>query len=458
MNEKMSLTELQLIIRDSLYLSLPDYYWVTAEISEIKDNSAGHCYLELIEKHPDDKNAKARIRAIIWNNRYRFLKSFFENITGETLREGQKILVKTKVEYHELYGLSLIISDIDPAFTIGEMAIKRQIIIKKLEQEGVFTMNKELEIPMVPQRIAVISSKNAAGYADFINHLAGNSYNFAFRTTLIDSIMQGAETEKSIINALDIVAEKSDLFDLVVIIRGGGSQSDLSWFDNYDIAYHITQFPLPVITGIGHEKDMSVTDMVANVSLKTPTAVADFIIDCMVSAENHLLSMCSDIQTASQLIVIKNTNRLETAGIRLGPLVRIMLSEVKDMLSEKIISIINTGKEYNYKAGRISAEQESRLISAIRLYTSGRKSEMKRASDILISLTNGLLKHRSLRLERLVSNLAILDPAKVLARGYTITSLNGKIIKMANQLKTNDTIDNQFVDGIISSKVIERQL
>ena len=171
MTEKVTLTELQLIIRDSLYLALPDAYWVMAEISELKENIAGHCYLELIEKHPDEKNVSARVKAIIWSNRYRFLKAFFENTTGETLREGLKILVKTKVEYHEVYGLSLIISDIDPAFTIGEMAIKRQLVIKKLEHEGVFSMNKEIAFPPVPQRIAVISSKNAAGYSDFINQL-----------------------------------------------------------------------------------------------------------------------------------------------------------------------------------------------------------------------------------------------------------------------------------------------
>ena len=191
MTEKLSLTELQLIIRDSLYLALPEAYWVIAEISELKENYAGHCYLELIEKHPDEKNVRARVKAIIWSNRYRFLKAFFENSTGESLREGLKILVKTKVEYHELYGLSLIISDIDPAFTIGEMAMKRQLVIKKLEQEGVFSMNKELDFPVVPQRIAIISSKNAAGYSDFINHLKGNSFGYVFYSALIETSMQG---------------------------------------------------------------------------------------------------------------------------------------------------------------------------------------------------------------------------------------------------------------------------
>ncbi len=198
MNEKLSLTELQQIIRDSLYLALPDFYWVTAEISEIKENYAGHCYLELIEKQPDEKNVKSRVRAVIWSNRYRFLSSFFQDASGESLKEGMKILVRIKVEYHELYGLSLVISDIDPSYTIGEMALKRQMIIRRLEEEGVISMNKDLEFPLLPQRIAIISSGNAAGYRDFISHLKENSYRYIYYTALFETVMQGTETEHSV--------------------------------------------------------------------------------------------------------------------------------------------------------------------------------------------------------------------------------------------------------------------
>jgi exodeoxyribonuclease VII large subunit len=455
MAEKYSLSDLQLIIRDSLYLALPDFYWVIAEISEIRENNSGHCYLELIEKQPEETNTRARIKAIVWSNRYRFIKSFFENITGDTLKEGQKILVKAKVEYHELYGLSLIISDIDPAFTMGDMALKRQIIIQRLEKEGVFTMNQELELPLTPQRIAVISSKNAAGYSDFINHLSENSFGYSFSTHLIDSTMQGNETEKSIIKALDIIAEHCDRFDVVVVIRGGGSQSDLSWFDNYNIAYHITQFPIPVITGIGHEKDMSVTDMVANISLKTPTAVADFLIDCMIRAENHLMEISSEIKNTSKSIISDNKARLEACGIKIAPLARIMLSRNRDMLSEKIIEIINTGKEYNYMAGRITSELESRLISTIKLLTSEKNRALERARDKLASATTILMKNNSVKLDGFASNLSILNPYNVLSRGYTITSINGKIMKLGNKLKPEDVIDTQFIDKTVKSKVLE---
>jgi len=454
MPEKVSLTELQLIIRDSLYLALPDVYWVIAEISELKENFAGHCYLELIEKHPDEKNVRARVKAIIWSNRYRFLKAFFENSTGEPLREGLKILVKIKVEYHELYGLSLIISDIDPAFTIGEMAMKRQLVIKKLEQEGVFSMNKELRFPIVPQRIAIISSKNAAGYSDFINQLKGNSFGYVFYTVLIDTSMQGTETEQGIINALDKIALNSDLYDLVVIIRGGGSQSDLSWFDSYNIAYHVTQFPLPVITGIGHDKDISVTDMVANRSLKTPTAVADFLIESIAGAENHIIEMSSEIIKCSRIIIEKNRNRIETSGIKLFPLTRIMLSDIKGKLSGKIIEIINVGKEYTFKADRIPANQESRLSSAVKTFSSGKETALGRNCQGLIASTIDLLSMTNQMLTGLESTLNLLNPENVLQRGYSITSINGLILKNSDKVGNNDLIDTQLYKGSLRSRVL----
>jgi len=456
MTEKLSLTELQLIIRDSLYMALPDMYWVIAEISEIKENSTGHCYLELIEKHPDEKNVRARVKAIIWSKRYRFLKSFFVNITGESLKEGLNILIKIKVEYHELYGLSLIITDIDPAFTIGEVSMKRQLIIKKLEQEGVFSMNKELEIPSAPQRIAIISSKSAAGYSDFINQLTGNSFGYVFYTALFESAMQGTDTESGVVGALDRIAVNSHLFDLVVIIRGGGSQSDLSWFDNYNIAYHITQFPLPLITGIGHEKDMSVTDMVANTSLKTPTAVADFLINSVAIAEDLLIEINTEIKSISAGIIEKNRNKIETAGIRLLPLARIMLAGIKDKLSGRIIEIINIGKEQTFRAGLISANLRSRLLSTVKTFSIDKETALERRRQIIISCTVTSLNKNNIRLEGLENTLKILKPENVLQRGYTLTSINGKFLKSRVQVNVDDIVDTQFIDGSIRSRVIDK--
>ena len=455
MTEKVSLTELQLIIRDSLYMALPDVYWVIAEISEIKENTAGHCYLELIEKQPDEKNVRARIKAIIWNNRYRFLKAFFENITGESLREGLKILVKTKVEYHELYGLSLIVSDIDPAFTIGEMALKRQLVIKKLEEEGVFSMNRELPFPAFPQRVAVISSKNAAGYSDFINQLKNNSFGYSFYTALIETSLQGTETEKSVISALDRIADQADLFDLVVIIRGGGSQSDLSWFDSYNIAYHVTQFPLPVITGIGHDKDVSVTDMVANRSLKTPTAVADFLVDSVASSENHIVEMSTGIIDGSRIIIERNRRRLETSGIKLLPLARVMMSDIREKLSSKIIDILNIGKELIFKARLIPSNHELLLSATAKFFVSQKDTMVKRNVQRLSNGINNCLSISNVRLKSLDSTLQLLNPENILQRGYSITSINGSILKKSDSLKNDDIIDTQLYEGTFKSRVVK---
>jgi exodeoxyribonuclease VII large subunit len=454
MNEKLSLTELQLIIKDSLYMALPDMYWVIAEISEIRENYNGHCYLELIEKHPDEISIRSRVKAVIWSSRFRFLKSFFENSSGESLREGLKILIRVKIEYHELYGLSLVINDIDPAFTIGEMALKRQQILKKLEEEGVLTMNKDLDFPVVPQRIAIISSRNAAGYTDFVKHLTGNSYGYVFYTVLIETPMQGNETEGGVIKALEKIAGHLEKFDLAVIIRGGGSQTDLSWFDNYNIAYYITQFPLPVITGIGHEKDLSVTDIVAFRSLKTPTAVADYLIECMNNADIRLIEMGKDITDKSQLILEENKKRIDSSRLKLIPVARIMIAEFKEELSGIKIDMISTGKEYIMRAGLFPANQMSRLVSGARSHISSNSSLLISRNQSLVSHSKNCLNNFNNKMAVLENSLKILDPQNVLKRGFTITSLNGKIIKQSVQVKKDDLINTRFSDGSVSSKVV----
>jgi exodeoxyribonuclease VII large subunit len=454
MDGKLTLTELQLIIKDSLYMALPDMYWVIAEISEIRENYNGHCYLELVEKHPDEISIRSRVKAVIWSSRYRFIKSFFENSTRESLREGLKILVRAKIDYHEIYGLSLVINDIDPAFTIGEMALKRQMILKKLEEEGVLTMNKELDFPLVPQRIAIISSSNAAGYTDFMKHLTGNSFGYVFYTALFETPMQGSETEAGVIRALEKIADHPEKFDLAVIIRGGGSQTDLSWFDNYNIAFYITQFPLPVITGIGHEKDLSVADIVAYRSLKTPTAVADFLIECMNNTEISLIEMSKKIIEKSRFILEENKIHIDSSRLKLIPVARMMISEFKEELSGILIDMINTGKEYIMRAGLLPVNHKSRLISGARSSMSARGTLLTGKKQSLINHSKNCLNNMNNKVGRFDSSLKILDPENVLKRGYTITSLSGNIIKKRVQLKKDDMIDTRFSDGSVSSKVI----
>jgi exodeoxyribonuclease VII large subunit len=411
MQEKLTLSELQQAIRDSLYIALPDFYWVVAEISELKENQNGHCYLELVERQADDINVRARIKAVIWGNRFRFLKSFFEDAAGQQLSQGMKILVKAKIDYHELYGLSLVITDIDPAYTVGELAMKRQLIISRLEKEGVLTMNKELEFPVFPLRIAVISSLGAAGYTDFITHLTGNIRKYVFHTILFEAYMQGAETEQSIISALDNIADKPDHFDIVVIIRGGGSQTDLSWFDNYNIAYHITQFPLPVLTGIGHQKDMSVADIVAYKALKTPTAVADFIIECVTRSEEYLNEMASEIYEITRSLLDNKLNLIRELKLRI-------------------------------------AAESSKVVAAANL-------NLRRLESDLRNDSTNMVERRKSTLTNLHRSLMILDPVNVLKRGYSVTTLNGRTVKNRAELKKDDIIDTRLFDGYVRSKVIK---
>ncbi|MBN2667414.1 MAG: exodeoxyribonuclease VII large subunit [Bacteroidales bacterium] len=455
MNEKLSLTELQLVIKDSLYLALPDMYWVIAEISEIKQNYNGHCYLELIEKHPDDINIRARVRAVIWSSRYRFIKTFFENSAGESLREGLKILIRVKIEYHEIYGLSLVINDIDPAFTIGDMAIRRQQIIRRLEEEGVFTMNRELEIPLVPQRIAVISSGTAAGYVDFINHLKSNSFGYVFYTALFDTPMQGKETEAGVTKSLEKIASHLDKFDIVVIIRGGGSQTDLSWFDSYSIAYYITQFPIPVITGIGHDKDLSVTDLVANMPLKTPTAVADFLIERMNEAANLIMELSSLIIDQVKMMLDETKKGIETAMLRLSPVTRVMISNFRELLSSVVIDMSRTGNNFIVKANAIPENQKHRLTSGSGSLIIKKTTALNHKKEIFATISRNNMAGIHNRLTGFENSLKILDPENVLKRGFTITSINGKIIKKGKSLGEGDIIDTRFSDGTISSKVVK---
>ncbi|MEE1233690.1 MAG: exodeoxyribonuclease VII large subunit, partial [Phocaeicola sp.] len=274
----LSLYELNGLVRRSIQACLPDEYWVQAELSDVRSNYSGHCYLELVQKDPKSNSLVAKARGMIWSNVFFRLKSYFEEETGQAFVSGIKVLVKVTVGFHELYGFSLTIIDIDPTYTLGDMARRRKEILNRLDAEGILTLNKELDFPELPQRIAVISSATAAGYGDFCNQLENNIYGFQFFTRLFPAVMQGDKVESSIIAALDAINAEIDNWDAVVIIRGGGATSDLSGFDTYDLAANCAQFPLPIITGIGHERDDTVLDMISHTRVKTPTAAAEFLI------------------------------------------------------------------------------------------------------------------------------------------------------------------------------------
>ena len=321
--QHITLSELQRHIKQALESALPLPVWVAAEVSELKVNYSGHCYMELIEKSEPTKGGtaipRAQARAVIWRSQYAMLASYFEAETGSRLAVGMKILAKVMVSYHELYGLSLQIIDLDASYTLGEVERQKQMTIAQLQRDGVWDMNREVELPLLTQRIAVVSSSAAAGYRDFCNELREGGY--AFRLTLFDAVVQGQAAEESICRALAEVAQRQEEFDAVVLIRGGGSASDLSCFNSYRLCSYVAQFPLPVITGIGHDKDTSVADMVAHTPLKTPTAVAAWLTERMAQQDGWLEEAAMRLAEAATRATQREQLRLERMSgevMRLG--------------------------------------------------------------------------------------------------------------------------------------------
>lgn len=310
--EHISLLQLLEEVRDSLQESFYESVWVRAEISELKQNRSGHCYLTLVEKDRDSDLLLAKVQAIVWASTYRTLKPYFFSATGSDLAVGMNVLVKVQVQYSELYGLSLIVYDIDPSFTVGELELARRKTIEQLKADGMFDMNSTLQMPALPRRLAVITSETAAGYRDFMRQLHENEYGFSFSTELFPALMQGADAPASIIRALEGVSQRLDDFDAVLIMRGGGGAMDLVCFDDYDLAVNVAQFPLPVLAGIGHDHDYHVIDMVANVSVKTPTALADYIVDlfaqegCRVDSAARRLHLALKGKFSRELALVDN--------------------------------------------------------------------------------------------------------------------------------------------------------
>ena len=337
----ITLLELQEKIRDSIESRLEKKYWVRGEISEINYQSNGHCYMDLIDRKADESQISARCQAIIWSTLFRMLRPFFESTTGQQLSKGMQVLVQAQVQYSPLYGLSLIISDIDPSYTVGEQELERQRTIARLREEGMFDMNSTLELPPLPRNLAIISSETAAGYRDFINHLHQNDYGFKFITELFPAPVQGSSASAGIIEAMDKVAARAGEFDMLLIIRGGGSVQDLICFDDYELAANIAQFPIPVLTGIGHDHDFHIADMVAHKSVKTPTAAAGFLIDIFAAEEQQVLYLSGRLFSAIETRVIVETNRLENYKRNLMEGYRSNISNSMhrlDLLQQRILS------------------------------------------------------------------------------------------------------------------------
>lgn len=412
-------------------MTLPDSYWVEAELSEVREGYGGHCYMELIEKEERSNTPIAKAHSACWRNRWISIRPQFEQVTGQRLHAGMKVLLKVHAQFHENYGFSWIVDDIDPNYTMGDMARKRQEIIRTLKEEGVFDLQKELALPMFCQRIAVVSSATAAGYGDFCNQLAGNDYGLQFKTGLFVATMQGEGVEQSVIAALNRIDAEYEDWDCVVIIRGGGATSDLSGFDTLALAENVANFPLPIITGIGHERDESVLDMISFQKVKTPTAAAAFLVQ-------HLTDVYVRVMEAQETIVQNVKHRLQVEKMRLDRLnksIPVQFSLVKTRQGAYIDRLMN----------RLSQQVLSKVADA------------QRKLEILSQNVQPVLERKMMseshRLQMLEQRIRSQDPELLLKRGYSITLKNGKSIRSASLLTSGDVIITRFAEGTVKSKV-----
>lgn len=452
-HEFISLSQLNGIVKEVLKDNLVKTYWIVAEISEIRQNYSGHCYMEFIQKDEDSDNLVAKAKANIWANTYRLIKPYFETSTNSTLAQGMKILVNVSVEFHELYGLSLTVHDIDPAYTVGDMEQKRTLTIQKLVADGVFEMNKELEMPVVPQRIAIISSNTAAGYDDFISQLTNNEFGFVFYPCLFQAYMQGEAAENSILSAIDKIHNNIENFDIVVIIRGGGSRAELSCFDSYNLASNICQFPLPVIAGIGHERDQSVVDMVANTRVKTPTAAAAFLIDILSEFANEVYSMSEQIISEAQNIIDNKEHEIELISERLTYFSNNLVREKKEMLFRSGYNIaIASSRKFSLANSEIT-EIENRVSYSWSDMLKNLKRQIKIDQDKLSLSLKSLLHNQNIIVDSTQRLLNQCEPVTILKKGFSITTLNGKQIKNIENIKEGTQIETEFINGKISSIV-----
>ena len=405
--ESLTLYDLMRMVRGSVESRFSDPVWISAEISELKLNRSGHCYLNLVEKGATDGAPRAEARAMIWRSAYGAITTSFESATGTPLSSGIKVLVRVVVTFHEIYGLSLQIIDIDPSYTLGEVERRRRETIARLQEDGVWDMNRELELPRPTLRIAIVSSATAAGYRDFMQEIG--RCNYRFRITLFESLMQGDGGENSVINALDAIADREEEFDVVAIIRGGGSTSDLALFDSYRIASHIAQFPLPVVTGIGHDKDVSVADMVAHTSCKTPTAVATLLMELADQELNYIAALAIEIKAIAE-------RNIANEGLRIV--------------------------RYSGDISRLASE-----------YLQAEEHKMQMLKHELYSEAKSRVSNELQRLERAEAIVDSHSVENILQLGFALLRSGASSIRRAGDVSIGQRIDIELYDGSISAEV-----
>lgn len=382
--KQYTLSELCQAIEQVLQFELGDTYWVRAEIASLTER--GHCYMELVEKAKNNTVA-AKVRATCWQQVYHLLSAYFATETGQTLSVGMQVLLQVEVSFHSVYGLSLNVVGIDPTFTLGDLARQRQLTIQRLQEDGVMDLQCALTIPSLPRRIAVISAADAAGYGDFCHQLLSNNSGFLFRTQLFPAVMQGDQSPASIIAALEQIAYQVEQYDVVVIVRGGGATTDLRNFDDYSLAFHCANFPLPIIAGIGHTRDVSVVDMVVHTSVKTPTAAAEWLITAMQEQADRLAELQLRLQRIAQYAIRKQQNQLDN------------------------------------------------LWQSLRFATQRR------------------LHRQRAQLELWAKTIALHSPERIYRMGYTLTTVNGKIVRSIRDVQAGEQLLTHTADGVIQSEV-----
>lgn len=412
MKNTLTLYELNCMVRENLEQAMPDTWWVGAEVSEIRE-VRGNCYMELVQKDPQGNTPIAKASAKCWRSAWPLVSQHFARVTGSRLSAGMQVLLQVYAQFHEQYGFSWIVTDIDPTYTLGDMARKRNEVVRKLKEEGVFDLNKQLALPLFAQRIAVVSSNNAAGYGDFCKQLSANAYGFAFEVKLFPAVMQGEQVETSVIAALTAIYENVDDYDVVVIIRGGGATSDLSGFDTLALAEHVANFPLPVITGIGHDRDESVLDLVAFANVKTPTAAATYLTEHLKAVSDHMELLAQRMVNGIRQRMDAERTRMEHISSMLSPMVKACLKNEHhriDLLAQRMPPSLKA---------RVREEQH--------------------------------------RLQLLAQRVAAADPVRMLSRGYSITLHEGRVVTDASQLHQGDQIVTRLAQGEVAAVVSGEQ-
>lgn len=424
----LSLHELTQRIAAVVNRSFAESVWVVAELSDVRVAANGHCYMTLIEKEPKRGSTLASMRGMIWSSRWWLIRDTFYEQTGQPFTSGLQVMVQVQVTMHEQYGLGLNIIDVNPTYTLGEMARRRMEILKQLEKDGVIDMNRELPFPILPQRVAIITAEGAAGYGDFMKQLSNNSFGLKFYTHLFPATMQGQQTEPSVIAALDRINKVQDYFDVVVIIRGGGATVDLASFDSYQLAFNVANFPIPVITGIGHDRDQTVLDHVAHTSVKTPTAAAALLIDTLAEQLQRIIDLQEEIKDSITQRMNDERQRLQRFGNAVRNTHVTLTQQINrlDLLSQKIQS---------YAQQRILQEKSGlNIISqTIQMHT---KQRMQREKD---------------KLDYFDKTIKMAQPDNILKRGFSITRLNGHAVKSAASVPEGSTLKIQTADGELTA-------